>query len=93
LRRSQCEFVPAHEMRSRANAPYANVSVGQRQLTESLLAMSAETDRLRKARAWCALTALALRARIASARTCRACAREEMARLKPKRTARCCRFG
>jgi hypothetical protein len=46
-----CEFVPAHAMRSRANAPYAKVSVGQRQLTESLLAISAAADRLRRARA------------------------------------------
>jgi hypothetical protein len=50
VRRWPCEFVTAHARRSRTNTPYAKVSVGQRQLTESLLAISAVADRLRKAR-------------------------------------------
>jgi hypothetical protein len=78
-----CEFVPAHAMRTRTNGPYAKVSVGQRRLTGSPLAISAAADRLRKACAGARLRRC-LACAIASARTCRACARAEMTRLTPE---------
>ena len=49
VRRWIRDFVPAPATPDRANIQYAGVSVGQRQLTKSLLTRSAAADRLRMA--------------------------------------------
>jgi hypothetical protein len=75
----RCEFVPARAMRTRTNAPCAKVSVGQRQLTESLLTTSAVEDRLRKARDG---------ARLRRSPCARDCQRPHVPRVRTRRDAR-----